>query len=379
MNDNNTLHSQNSQNSQDSILITGASGLLGSHVVKQLLQSQNHDFTILVRNKQQEKIWNTFGIKTVIGDLEKPEFTLSPGIKTIIHIAAIAGDWVDRLKAHAVNVDGTSHLITEAEKIGCHKFIYVSTIGVYGHVKYTNAPETRKLQSSSTYEKTKLQAEKYIQNYKKSNHTTMDFIIVRPSSMYGEGDRYIIPAYSKYLKKGKMVLIGGGKSLYPIMHVDDAATVLVQLVNGNYTNGTGLNIYNLCDDSKITQKEFISLIKENIGVNGEIKSIPYFPAYLASIFFEAKGKVTGKEPRIFRKRVKYLGITRNVSIVKAKNELGFSPKWSPQEGIPAVLRAFEEEEEYKANGYATAVIHGIQEKDVLDIIPYHLFKQLKNM
>ena len=360
-----------------SILITGASGLVGSHFLKQLIQNTSYDVTLLVRNDRQAKIWNTFGFKTVIGDLETLNFELPELITTVVHIAAIAGDWVDKKHAQRVNVEGTAYLVKQAEKIGCKKFIYVSTIGVYGHKKYRNATEEKKLNASSTYEQTKQEAEKFIQSYVKANNTGMKFIILRPSSMYGEGDRYIIPAYTKYLKKGKMVLIGGGKSLYPIMHAGDTASVLVQLVDGNYSNGDTLAIYHLCDDSHISQREFISLIKDNIGLDGELRSIPYRPAYLASIIFELKGKLTHSEPRIFRKRVKYLGVTRHVSIEKAKNELDFKPKWSPQEGIPQVLKSLEEEEQYKANGIETSVINGIQEKEILDIIPFHLFKELK--
>ncbi len=364
-------------NERNTILVTGGSGLVGSHVLRKLLEGQNQNFSVLVRNERQAKIWDTFGIKTVIGDLEQPEFSLPDTITTIIHIAAIAGDWVNRKKAYAVNVTGTEYLLKQAEKIGCKKFIYVSTIGVYGHEKYINATEDKKLKSSSTYERTKIEADKYIQDFAKTTSNGMEFIIIRPSSMYGEGDRYIIPAYTKYLKKGKMILIGRGKSLYPIMHAEDAASVLIQLANGHHTDGGNLAIYNLCDDSRISQKEFISLIKDNIGVDGELLSIPYLPAYLASVFFEIKGKLTKTEPRIFRKRVKYLGITRNVSIEKAKNDLNFKPKWSPQEGIPAVLKVLEEEETYKANGIEISIINGFKEKEILDTIPYHLFKVLK--
>lgn len=361
----------------DSILVTGASGLVGSHFLKELIKNTNHEITLLVRNNHQAKIWGIFGFRTIIGDLETLNFELPPSITTVVHIAAIAGDWVDHKQAQQVNVEGTAYLIKQAEKIGCEKFIFVSTIGVYGHKKYRNATEEKKLNASSTYEQTKLEAERFIQSYVKTNGTSMKFIVVRPSSMYGEGDRYIIPAYTKYLKKGKMVLIGGGKSLYPIMYAGDTASVLVQLVNGNYTNGETLAIYHLCDDSRITQKEFIELIKDNIGVNRELPSLPYRLAYLASMFFELKGKFTSTEPRIFRKRVKYLGVTRHVSVEKAKNELDFNPKWSPQEGIPYVLKSLQEEEQYKANGIETSVINGIQEKEILDIIPYHLFKELK--
>lgn len=361
----------------NTILVTGGSGLVGSHVVKQLVNKNKDNITVLVRNDQQAKIWNTFNIKTIVGDLEKQDFELPDSIDTVIHIAAIAGDWVDKSTAEAVNVKGTAHLVQQAEKIGCKKFIYVSTIGVYGHERYRNATETKKMKASATYERTKQQAEQFIQTYVKKNETAMEFIIVRPSSMYGEGDRYIIPVYRKYLLKNKMTLIGGGKSLYPIMHAEDAASVLVQLVDSHYANGSKLALYNLCDDSMITQKEFIDIIKDTIGVEGEIPSVPYRAAYMASIFFEAKGKITHKEPRIFRKRVKYLGVTRQVSIEKARSELGFAPKWSPHEGIPNVLHALEEEETYKANGIETSLINGIKEKEILDTIPYHLFKELK--
>ena len=276
-----------------------------------------------------------------------------------------------------MNVKGTEYLFRQAEQAGCKKFIYVSTIGVYGHNKYLNATEDKELKTSWTYERTKLEAEQFIHKYVKTSAIGMEVIIVRPSSMYGSGDRYIIPAYAKYLRKGKMVLIGGGKSLYPIMHAEDVASVLVQLIDSQLTNGNKLAVYHLCDDSKITQAEFINLIKNTLGVDGELRSIPYRTAYLASMFFELKGRLTHKEPRIFRKRVKYLGVTRQVSIEKAKTELGFSPKWSPQEGIPSVLKSLEEEENYKANGIETSVINGITEKEILDIIPYHLFKELK--
>ena len=183
-------------NERNNILVTGGSGLVGSHVLKKLLDEQNHDFSVLVRNEQQAKIWHTFGIKTVIGDLEHPNFRLPDSITTIIHIAAIAGDWVNRKKAYAVNVTGTEYLLKQAEKIGCKKFNYVSTIGVYGHSKYVNAIETKKLKTSSTYERTKLQAEKFIQEYAKSAKNDMELLIIRPSSMYGEGDRYILATYS---------------------------------------------------------------------------------------------------------------------------------------------------------------------------------------
>lgn len=368
------------KNPSDSILITGASGLLGSHVVKKLVQSTEKQIVLLVRTEQQKKIWESFGLKTIQGDLENPQFRLEKelGINLILHIAAIAGDWVDKKMAYAVNVEGTKYLIREAEKIACKRFIYVSTIGVYGHEKYFDASENKRRKTSYIYEKTKLDAEKFIEWYKKKNNTSMDFIIARPSSMYGEGDRYIIPAYSKYLREGKMILIGGGKSLYPIMHASDAATALVKLLDGNYTNGTGLTAFNLCDDSQISQKEFIELIKDQIGVEGELRSIPYMTAYVASMFFELKGKITHTTPRIFRKRVKYLGSTRNVSIQKAKEELGFKPEWKPQEGIPEVVKALEEEEEYKSNGIENTLVNGISEKEILEVIPYHLFKQLKD-
>ena len=117
------------QNSKSTILITGASGLLGSHVVKQVLKTNiSKDFSILVRNDHQAQIWSSLGITSIIGDLEEPNFNLPNTINTIVHIAAIAGDWVDKTKVQIVNVEGTIHLIKQAAKIGCKKFIYVSTI-----------------------------------------------------------------------------------------------------------------------------------------------------------------------------------------------------------------------------------------------------------
>jgi nucleoside-diphosphate-sugar epimerase len=359
-----------------SILVTGGSGLLGSNVISQLLVQNNQDFVILVRTEEQAKIWNSFGIQTITGDLENPTFDLPSSIKTIIHTAAIAGDWVDKKKAQTVNIFGTEYLLQQAEKIGCTKFIFVSTIGVYGHVPYHNASEDRKYKNSTEYEKSKIEAEKRILEYNKAKNN-LKIVIVRPSSMYGPGDRYIIPTYIKYLKKGRMILIGGGKSLYPIMHAEDTARFLVQLIKSEIPTNGVVERYNLCDDSKITQKEFITIIKDKLGLQNELRSIPYVPAYFASLFFELQGKIKKKQPFIFRKRLKYLSVTRNVSIDKARKELNFEPRWLPKDGIPNVIDTLQEEEEYKSQIPETKIINGIPEKDILAHVPYFLYKILK--
>lgn len=345
----------------ESVFITGASGLLGSHVIKKLLIDDTYKPIVLVRTEEKSKIWEKYGIQTVIGNLENCSFTVPNNVLSIIHIAAIAGDWVDKKKAFLVNVKATRYLLDQTVSTKCPTFLHISTIGVYGHSKYEGVSEDRLFKKSSYYENTKIEAEKLIFDYQKIN-PEIRFIVLRASSMYGEGDRHILPRFINYLKKGKFIFIGGGNNLFPIMHASDAAKAVIlslSRVQGNFS------VYNLCDDSKITFREFIEILTEYLGLENNIKSAPYRIAYSVGFLLEIIGKIRKKEPFIFRKRVKYLGVSRNVSIQKIRKELNFEPEIHPREGIPSTLINLDEETRFRANNKLV---------DEINVIPYHLYK-----
>lgn len=359
------------------ILVTGASGLLGSHVVRLLHLDPEFRPVPLVRTKEQATEWEVLGLDPVIADLRNPPFNLPVDLWGVVHTAAIAGDWVDADLAYAVNRDGVRHLVEAAALTQCQRFVHISTIGVYGHARYDRATEDRKYGRSSTYENSKVAGEKVILGDIKAKISSavedfprMTFVVLRPPSMYGEGDRHVIPKFTKYIERGKFLFVGGGKSLYPVIHAADAArAVLLALQKPDLRSGER---YHICDDSRITLRGFVEVLAQNMGMEPEFKSIPYWPAYLLSCVFAMVGRVRGKEPWIFPKRIKYLGRTRNVDITKARKELGFEPEINPAQGIPRTLEWLREEQ-------TTLLTNQKAEKKEADsflTVPFHLQKAL---
>ncbi|MHA2366217.1 MAG: NAD-dependent epimerase/dehydratase family protein [Candidatus Hodarchaeales archaeon] len=325
-----------------SVLVTGASGLLGSHVVRLLFLAKKFIPIPMVRTEEQASEWRNLGLNPVLADLMNTTITLPKSIWAIIHTAAVVDDWVDKSAAFTVNVEGTHRLIESALKTDCNRFIHISTIGVYGHSPYTDATEEQPFKKTSVYENTKIKAEKVVNSYL-DNTKGLKFIILRPPSMYGEGDRHIIPKYKKYIQKRKFLFINNGKNLYPIIHAADAAqAVLLSLQKDDITSGSK---YHLSDDTRITLRRFIEILAENLNIEPKFRSIPFWPAFILSTFFEIAGKIRKKEPWIFRKRIKYLGRDRHVDITKAKEELGFQPKINSEIGISRTLKWIKEEEE----------------------------------
>lgn len=327
------------------VLVTGASGLLGSHVVRLLYLDKDFLPIPMVRTQEQANEWINLGLNQVcIAELTSSPIIIPKNLYAIVHTAAIAGDWVDKTETLKVNVEGTRQLIEAAlQSTECKFFIHISTIGVYGHSPYTEATEDiKKYKKSSTYENSKIEAEKIIKKTYLANKKRMKFIILRPPSMYGEGDRHIIPKFKEYIQKGKFLFINKGTALYPVIHATDAATaVLLILKNETLQSGS---IFHISDDTRITLHDFVKILADNLDLQLKFRSVPYWPAFIMSIFFELLGKLRGKEPFIFRKRIKYIGRSRHVNISKARQELGFNPVISAEIGIPRALKWLQTEE-----------------------------------
>jgi nucleoside-diphosphate-sugar epimerase len=297
----------------------------------------------LVRTKLHYEAWKKIGIEAIIGDLtdkKSLEPLSSMNINAVIHTAALAGDWMEKSLAYKTNVEGTSNLLEICTHVA--RFIHISTIGVYGHKPYYNITESRKYKRSSIYENSKIEAEKQLLRKTQSNSRTK-YIIIRPPTMYGENDRHLFPKLIKYVNKGSFRFIGRGRVLFPVLHAEDAARAVISSLTADIPSGS---IYHL-SGPETTLKEFMTILSKEMSKNPSFKTIPYYPALLLSIFFELKGKLTRKEPLIFRKRIRYLGRSRHVNIQKARKELTFFPQITPEIGIPRTLRFLQEEEQHK--------------------------------
>jgi len=223
------------------VLVTGSSGFIGKRLVERLLQD-NHKVIgcdIKPSNLTNEK-FREFTVDFTIMDELLPVFRMTkPDV--CYHLGAIADINYARehpLKTVNVNVMGTA-VVAEA----CRKFgtlmNYISTCCVYGNTNVHPTPENAPTHPTEIYGCTKLAAEYVVKGFHELYN--LNYNILRPSTVYGEGMRPALAVYiflKKVLNGEKIPIHGTGKQTRSFIYVDDLVEGLVKLLQADVVNQT---------------------------------------------------------------------------------------------------------------------------------------------
>lgn len=304
------------------ILITGATGFTGSHLVRRLL-SMGHKVRCLVRHPSPiEKT----GCSIITGDIRdrlSVEKAVS-GIDIVFNIAAIFRTWGLPDKVYYdTHVEGTRNLLEASLKNNIKRFIHCSTIGVHGSIKNPPGDEESPFRPGDIYQKTKLEAERLAMRY------PMPIVIIRPAGIYGPGDMRFLKLFRAIARK-RFIMIGDGKILWHPVYIDD-------LINGFILAMTTPNIegqaFIIGGQEYLTLNELVRHIADSLGVPHPKIHIPAMPIQLAGSLCELVCRPFGITPPLFRSRVSFFTKTRAFKITKAKELLGYTPKYDIITGI----------------------------------------------
>ena len=230
------------------ILVTGANGLLGHHVVIELL-NQNHSVSIIVRNKS--KIYfDLNNVNVTVGNFF--DYTdlmhASHVCEVIIHIAALTSTHLlDYSDYEKINVEGSKTIINVAHQLNINKVVYVSTsntVGYNNHGLY--AQENLPIQfpfSKSYYAQSKVESEKLFM--KLSEQANKQVIIINPTFMIGPWD--VKPSSGKLMlmgyKKPLLFIPSGGKNFVAASYVASIICSALSLnLNGEKFLVSGTNL-----------------------------------------------------------------------------------------------------------------------------------------
>lgn len=171
------------------VFVTGASGYIGSHLARQLLE-EGHDVTVLVRDVQAFRGAGLDGLKIVRGDIsdhDSLKFGME-GCDWVFHLAAYAKPTsIDRNIPYRVNVEGTVNVLRAAEATGARKVIFTSTGGTMGFSRDgrpVNEQTGYNPDYHTVYERTKAEAEKIAMN---SSSPDREVVVVNPTRVFGPG------------------------------------------------------------------------------------------------------------------------------------------------------------------------------------------------
>lgn len=230
------------------ILVTGATGRIGTRFVPRLLR-MGHRVRLLVRRETSEtKKFVALGAELVMGDLlESQSFGKAlNGIDSIVHLAAFfRGATAEQ--SFAINQTATLNLAEEALASNIRRFVFASTNLVYGPGRERPVREYEELNCKSAYPAAKLAAEKSLLNLHQSDG--LDLRILRFAFVYGEGDTHLTEAFP-------MLKDWPSSKRFQMIHHADVSQALLLALQGNDIGG---EIFNVADDAPLTLGELRAL------------------------------------------------------------------------------------------------------------------------
>lgn len=317
-------------------LVTGASGFVGSEIVRQL-RAKGIPTRVLVRNGAQSAALSNLGAEPILGDLEDSD-SLTRAVRNTCGIYHIAGLFRQAKfpdsKYFSVNAEGTRRLLDAAVKEGVPRFIHCSTVGVHGNVENPPADENAPFNTGDVYQESKLEGEKIARDYFSSGK--IRGVVIRPAMVYGPGDVRTLKLFQMIAKR-RFFFVGNGAAYVHFIDVRDLARAFQLAMDATSISN---EVYIISGKEPLPLKVFVSLVAVNLDVPPPSLSLPVRPMQILGDVCEAICTKIGVEPPIFRRRVDFFTKSRHFTSAKAREQLGFMPEKELQEELLDIINSY---------------------------------------
>ena len=327
-------------------LVTGATGLLGSHIVEQL-RKRGQPVRVLVRPGSDRSWLMLQEVEFVEGDITEPA-TLTracEGVDAVYHSAAKVGDWGPWAEFQRVTIDGTRNMLDAAIAAAVRRFVHISSISVYGY--YTQdqmIDETFDtaygLYRWAYYSKSKVAAERLAWETHQSGR--IEVTIIRPAWIYGPRDRTTIARLYNMVKHGQAKILGRGDNRLNVVYAGNVAEAAVTAASLPEADGEAFNCSN---DGEITQQAYFDLLAKACDAPPVQRHVPYRVAYSAGFVLECLGHLFRwkKPPFVTRYAVWLMGRRSYFSAEKARKVLKWQPTVTYDVGVPQTVKWYLEQ------------------------------------
>ncbi len=330
----------------DLILVTGATGLVGSYVAEQAVQ-QGHRVRAFVRADSQTDLLCKNGVELIQGDLEDAASVeeACAGVTVVVHCAAKVGDWGPTEDYRRINVEGTRNLLNAAMASGAlSRWIQVSSLGVYsGGDHYgtseTTPPDTHGIDG---YTLTKVESEQLVQEY--ILEKTLPAVILRPGFIYGPRDRTVMPRLIDKLQNKKFAYLGKPDKLMNNTYVGNLCEAVWLAIADDSVLG---EVFNIRDPRAVSKKEFMETICDSAGFANPTKVVPLHVAKFLSWHMEKLWKLLRRKeaPLVNSARIKFLGRNLDFDIEKAERMLRYQPSTDFSVAMKETVRWFQDRQQ----------------------------------
>ena len=336
---------------KEKILITGASGFIGSFIVEEALK---RDFEVwaAVRRSSSKQFLQDGRIHLIELDLNSKE-RLTEQMKDcqfdyVVHAAGVT-KCLNKADFHRINTEGTQHLVEAlmALRMPLKRFVYLSSLSIMGAIReqqpYEEIRESDTPRPNTAYGKSKLEAERWLEQLneelKLKHEEPFPYVILRPTGVYGPRERdYFMMA--KSIKAHTDFAVGYRQQDITFVYVEDVVQAVFLAIEKGQTGRK----YFLSDGEVYQSSTFSNLIHRELGSPWWIRiTAPLWLLRIITFCGEYVGHLTGKVTALNNDKYNIMR-QRNwrCDIEPARRELGYEPKVKLEEGVKRSIAWYRE-------------------------------------
>jgi nucleoside-diphosphate-sugar epimerase/predicted dehydrogenase len=316
------------------ILVTGATGLIGRHLVRQLLQKGNR-VRIFVRRQPSPEFMDDCNIEVFLGDLGDPAAVdrAVAGTEIVYHVGAtMKGSAHDHERG---TVCGTQNIVDSVLRHNVQRLVYISSLSCLhaatssrGAVVTENWPIEPSPAKRGAYTQAKTEAERIVLDAVRERH--LRAVLLRPGRVFGPGMTLLTPEVAR--RMGKLfVILGDGTRELPLVYVEDVVNAIVLAAEKSKFDGS---VFHIVDRIHITQNQLVrDYILENAN-GSKVIHLPVVILYGLALGLEVLSKVLKRPAPLSIYRVKSALARMQFDCSRAEKEIG----WQPCVGIASGLQ-----------------------------------------
>jgi nucleoside-diphosphate-sugar epimerase len=315
---------------QVKVLVLGGSGFIGTRLLGSLLE-RGHSVTNFDQRESAE-----FPEHTIRGDVRSADEIAAAGAghDAIIHLAAEHRDDVHPLSLYQeVNVDGARALAEAATRTGIDRIVFTSTVAVYGLDK-NDAAEDSVPEPFNEYGRTKLAAEGVLREWAEADPARSLFI-VRPSVVFGEGNRGNVYNLAKQVASRRFVMVGKGANRKSMSYVGN----IVEFLADSLEAPAGCDTMNFADKPDLSTKELLDVLRDAMDIKGGSRiQLPLFAGLAAGYLLDGVARVTGRTFPVSAVRIRKFAADTTVNTDRLMRS-GYRPRYSLEDALKRTIAA----------------------------------------
>lgn len=320
------------------LLVTGGRGLLGNAVISTAV---NRGWSVVALQRHASGLEDGDRVVDALGsvtDSASVERAIT-GCDAVIHMAArvgIEGRWRE---FEDVNVDGTRVVLDAARRADVRSFVYVSSPSV-AHAGRAlvgaGADPADPHKTRGHYARSKAMAEQLV-----LQTLDMPVVALRPHLVWGPGDEQLIGRIVSRARSGRLFVIDGGRALIDTTYIDNAADAIVHALDKTIDERVRGRAFVVSNGEPRPVREIVQSILEAAGLDANIRSIPFAPAFLAGAVGEWIGALSQREPLVTRFLVEQLATAHWFDPRPSWEALGWRPRIGFDEGMRRLAAHYE--------------------------------------